>query len=102
MTYKPIIISGYVMMMRNSLLLLLLTGKAVATPYLGMVLVFMALGRFQVSETAIKQNQNLKLMRKMKSNIPNHKLYDPNKDGTVSIIITLCYYYLFLSVVKRS
>ena len=37
-------------------------GRAVATPYLGMALVFMGFGRFQVSETAIKQPQNLTLM----------------------------------------
>ncbi len=39
----------------------------VATPYLGMVLVFMGFGSFQVSETAIKQAQNLNLMRDMQS-----------------------------------
>ena len=40
-----------------------LSGRAIATPYLGMALVFWGFGRFQVSETAIKQTQNLKLMR---------------------------------------
>ncbi len=49
------------------LLLLLLSGRAVASPYLGMVLVFMGFGRFQVSETAINQPQNVKLMREMQS-----------------------------------
>ncbi len=44
-----------------------LSGRAVATPYLGMVLVFMGFGRFQASETAIKQAQNLKLMEQMQS-----------------------------------
>ncbi len=39
-----------------------LSGRAVATPYLGMTLVFLGYGCFQVSETAIKQTQNLKLM----------------------------------------
>ncbi len=43
------------------------SGRAVATPYLGMTLVYLGFGRFQVSETAIKQTQNLKLMRKMQS-----------------------------------
>ncbi len=42
-----------------------LSGRAVATPYLGMTLVFFGFGRFHVSETAIKQN--LKLMREMQS-----------------------------------
>ncbi len=32
-----------------------------------MTLVFLGFGRFQVSETAIKQTQNLKLMREMQS-----------------------------------
>ncbi len=32
-----------------------ISGRAVATPYLGMTLVFLGFGRFQVSETAIKQ-----------------------------------------------
>ncbi len=40
-----------------------ISGRAVATPYLGMVLVFIGFGRFQTSETAIKQAQNLKLMQ---------------------------------------
>ncbi len=31
------------------------SGRVVATPYLGMTLVFLGFGRFQVSETAIKQ-----------------------------------------------
>ncbi len=43
------------------------SGRAVATPYLGMTLVFWGFGRFQVSETAINQTQNLKLMREMQS-----------------------------------
>ncbi len=43
------------------------SGRAVATAYLGMALVFMGFGRFQVSETAIKQPQNLKLMWEMQS-----------------------------------
>ncbi len=46
---------------------LLSSGRAVATPYLGMTLVFLGFGRFQVSETAIKQAQNLKLMQQMQS-----------------------------------
>ncbi len=41
--------------------------RAVATLYLGMVLVFMGFGSFPVSETAIKQPQNLKLMREIQS-----------------------------------
>ncbi|MCH9631681.1 MAG: hypothetical protein S4CHLAM37_17060 [Chlamydiia bacterium] len=44
-----------------------LSGRAVASRYLGMVLVFMGFGRFQVSEAAIKQPQNVKLMREMQS-----------------------------------
>ncbi len=44
-----------------------ISGRAVASPYLGMVLVFMFFGRFQVSQTAIKQPQNVKLMREMQS-----------------------------------
>ncbi len=44
-----------------------ISGRVVASPYLGMVLVFMGFGRFQVSETAIKQPQNVKLMREMQS-----------------------------------
>ncbi len=47
-----------------------LSGRAVASPYLGMVLVFMGFGRFQVSETAIKQPQNVKVMREMQSTGP--------------------------------
>ncbi len=39
-------------------LIIQLSGRAVASPYLGMVLVYMGFGRFQVSETAIKQPQN--------------------------------------------
>ena len=41
-----------------------LSGRAVATPYLGMALVFMGFGRFQA---AIKQAQNLKLMQEIQS-----------------------------------
>ncbi len=45
----------------------IISGRAVATPYLGMTLVFLGFGRFQVSETAIKQTHNFKLMREMQS-----------------------------------
>ncbi len=34
------------------------SGRVVTTPYLGMALVFWGFGRFQVSETAIKQTKN--------------------------------------------
>ncbi len=46
---------------------IILSGRAVASPDLGMVLVFMGFGHFQVSETVIKQTQNVKLMREMQS-----------------------------------
>ncbi len=51
----------------NDMIYIIISGRAVATPYLGMALVFMGFGHFQVSETAIKQPQNLKLMCEMRS-----------------------------------
>ncbi len=57
----------------------------VATPYLGMVLVFMGFGRFQVSETAIKQRQNITLMQSTGQTDPRqcHQM-SPRAQGRVS------------------
>ena len=57
------------------------SGRVVATLYLGMVLVFMGFGSFPVSETAIKQPQNLKLMREMQllAKLTQHSILDVSK-----------------------